>query len=122
MSGISTHVLDLASGRPAAGIAVKLLRWANGTWFEVAEQNTDADGRCRELLSFDHMTASVYRIIFDIASYYEPEATDPATARPITDLPLYPDVSITFHVQHPGSSYHMPLLLSPNGYTTYRGS
>ena len=112
MSGISTHILDLTLGLPAAGVAVKLLRWSGGHWSEIAEQRTDSDGRCRELLALADVSASVYRIVIDTGAYYE------ASGAPL----LYPDVSITFQVRSAASSYHMPLLLSPNGYTTYRGS
>lgn len=112
MSGISTHILDLSIGRPAVGVGIKLLRWNNNSWVEVAEQRTDADGRCRELLPSVEMSASIYRIVVDSGGYFA------AIGEPM----LYPSVSITFEVRDVGASYHMPLLLSPNGYTTYRGS
>ena len=112
MSGISTHILDIAIGRPAAGVGVKLLRWKDKSWIEVAAQSTDSDGRCRELLALANMSVSIYRIVFDSGAYFS------ASGEP----GLYPDISITFEVKDAGRSYHMPLLLSPNGYSTYRGS
>jgi 5-hydroxyisourate hydrolase len=112
VSGISTHILDLALGRPAAGVGVKLLRWNNRSWVEVAAQRTDVDGRCRELLPLAEMSVAIYRIVIDSGAYFAVSG-EPG---------LFPDVSITFDVKDAGASYHMPLLLSPNGYTTYRGS
>ncbi|HEY0796565.1 MAG TPA: hydroxyisourate hydrolase [Acidisarcina sp.] len=112
MSGISTHILDLALGCPAAGVGVKLLLWKNKSWVEIAAQRTDIDGRCRELLPLSEMSASIYRIVIDSGGYFG-VSREPG---------LYPDISITFDVRDATTGYHMPLLLSPNGYTTYRGS
>lgn len=109
MSGISTHVLDLATGRPAAGIPVRLELLDQGSWHTVTAQATDADGRCKELLPASAVTADSYRIVLNITAY-------------LKGLPLYPEIVITFQVAEPGASYHMPVLLSPNGFTTYRGS
>jgi len=114
MSEISTHILDIALGKPAAGVGVKLLRLEDEAWIELADQKTDADGRCRKLISLENTATATYRIIFDIDSYY--------FCMNNSRLALYPDISITFNVSDVHRSYHMPLLLSPNGYTTYRGS
>jgi 5-hydroxyisourate hydrolase len=103
MSGISTHVLDTAVGKPAAGIAVHL--WRDGA--EIGSAVTDQNGRCAELFSAV-LCAGAYRLVFDVAAYY-PNG-------------FYPEVSITFQVNDPNSHYHVPLLLSPFGFTTYRGS
>lgn len=99
--GLSTHVLDLASGRPAAGVAVRLERDGR----VIAEAVTDDDGRVADLA--DEVTAAVYRLSFDTAAYGNV---------------FYPEVSVTFRVADPAVHHHIPLLLSPHGYTTYRGS
>jgi len=107
MSAITTHVLDTSRGRPAAGIRVTLEAQAvDGGWEISGRGVTDADGRARSLLPEGATLATgVYRLTFD-------------------NLPegLYPQVTIAFRVTDPSSHYHIPLLLSPYGYTTYRGS
>ena len=104
---ISTHVLDLAGGAPAAGVPVELhLREASG-WSKLAESQTDADGRVRELMPKGAAPrAGTYRIRFDTSSR----------------SPFFPEVSIVFEVRDPAGHYHLPLLLAPHGYSTYRGS
>jgi 5-hydroxyisourate hydrolase len=111
--GISTHILDTASGRPAANVPVSLARWQGGQWTLVAESKTDADGRARQLLPEGaEVEAGLYRLRFDTAAYYE--------AQEIAGL--YPYVEIAFEVRDSEAHYHIPLLLTANGYTTYRGS
>jgi 5-hydroxyisourate hydrolase len=112
MSGISTHVLDTAKGRPAAGVAVTLERWELDAWLACASSETDADGRCRELLPVEKVLAGRYRLTFQTGDYY---ARDGGHT-------LYPEVAITFQVTADGASYHIPLLVSGFGYSTYRGS
>jgi len=114
MSRISTHVLDTALGRPAGGVGVRLARReASGEWTELGSAKTDADGRCAQLLSVGtSLRAGNYRLTFDTADYF---------AR-ISVAGLYPLVEITFEVRGGEEHFHVPLLLSPNGYTTYRGS
>jgi 5-hydroxyisourate hydrolase len=105
MSGISTHVLDTAAGKPAAGIPVRLLQDQT----QLGSGVTDSDGRCPALLGGDaSLEIGTYRLIFDIGNRY-PES-------------FYPFVEIVFRVTNAGAHYHVPLLLSPFGYTTYRGS
>jgi 5-hydroxyisourate hydrolase len=105
MSGISTHVLDTAAGRPVSGIAVRLFRDGKEVGFGV----TNADGRCATLLhSSALLQAGVYRLFFDI------EKSFPGA--------FYPEISICFRVADADTHYHVPVLLSPFGYTTYRGS
>jgi 5-hydroxyisourate hydrolase len=104
MAGITTHVLDTANGRPASGIAVRLEVDSGGTWERVGEGRTDSDGRVRTLTDGFEMRAATYRITFE------------------TNTPFYPYVSIVFRVEDAGQHYHVPLLLSPYGYSTYRGS
>ena len=116
MSGISTHVLDTALGLPAAAIHVTLEREALDDyatpWFPCASAITDADGRCRPLLAAENVKAGKHRLTFAVGPYFA--ATQRST--------LYPEITITFHVAQDGESYHIPLLLSPFGYSTYRGT
>ena len=114
MNRISTHILDTAKGKPAKGVPVKLERQeASGKWLEVSSACTDGDGRCGQLLTDDQrMEAGHYRLTFNTASYFAAEKIEG----------LYPVVEITFQVREGEAHFHIPLLLSPNGYTTYRGS
>jgi 5-hydroxyisourate hydrolase len=114
MSRISTHVLDTAKGKPAEGVPVHLERQdSSGKWTSLGSGRTDQDGRCGQLLPDGAALAKgVYRLTFDTASYF-------ATCR--VDG-LYPSVEVLFHVRTGETHFHIPLLLSPNGYTTYRGS
>jgi 5-hydroxyisourate hydrolase len=113
MKRISTHVLDLMRGRPASDVAVRLERLeAAGKWREVSTSRTDQDGRCGQLLAEDVLAPGVYRLSFDTAAYFGAQKL--AT--------LYPVVEVTFQVQEGESNFHIPLLLSANGYTTYRGN
>jgi 5-hydroxyisourate hydrolase len=108
MSGISTHVLDLALGKPAFNVPVRLERFEFGSWVEIASRFTNPDGRCEEILPPDDVTPGEYRLIFATAKYQ--------------DATLYTEVIISFAVISGSLNYHLPLLLSPHGYTTYRGS
>ena len=114
MKRISTHILDTASGRPAADVMVRLEGCApSGEWRRLHAARTDADGRCSELLpDGEALAEGTYRLSFEIADYF--------SARGIETL--YPYVEIAFRVGKGESHFHIPLLVSPNGYTTYRGS
>lgn len=114
MKGISTHVLDLVRGRPAADVAVRLeKRGSAEDWRLLNSGRTDHEGRCPQLLPEEaDLSAGVYRLIFDTGSYFKLQKM----------IALYPVVEITFQVQEGESHFHIPVLLSPNGYTTYRGS
>jgi 5-hydroxyisourate hydrolase len=110
MSAITTHVLDAVLGRPAAGIAVRLERLADDdAWKTVTSSVTDADGRCRELAR--NAAEGVYRLTFSTGGYLRQRSRST----------IYPEISITFTCSGEGH-YHLPLLLSDNSYTTYRGS
>jgi len=112
MSGLSTHVLDTASGRPAAGIPVRLAVRADGGWRELAAATTDADGRVTRLLPPGETLATLtYRLTFDVQAYRGGAATA-----------FFPEVTIVFTVSEPERHHHVPLLLAPYGYSTYRGS
>lgn len=111
---ISTHVLDIAQGQPARDVAVRLERRENtGSWVALGSARTDAQGRCAQLLpSDDALRAGLYRLSFDTAGYHHEQKVKG----------LYPIVEVTFQVHEGESEFHIPLLLSPHGYTTYRGS
>jgi 5-hydroxyisourate hydrolase len=109
MSGITTHVLDVVLGRPAGGIAVRLERREGFAWAVVRESATDADGRCRDLAN--DAGPGQYRLTFATGAYLEQ----------LSRRTIYPEISITFNCGDE-EHYHLPLLLSDNSYTTYRGS
>ena len=110
MSAITTHILDTSRGLPAAGVRVSLeVRFPDGAWKQLGRGVTDADGRAGSLLGDGASLAEgVYRLTFDTRAYM-PEG-------------LYPEVNVTFQVRDAARHYHIPLLLGPFGYTTYRGS
>jgi 5-hydroxyisourate hydrolase len=114
MKRISTHVLDTALGKPAAGVGVRLERLEeSGAWRALGSAQTDGDGRCAQLLpESDELRAGRYRLAFETGNYF--------MGRDVRGL--YPVVEITFEVRGGETQFHVPLLLSPNGYTTYRGS
>lgn len=110
MKSISTHILDVARGKPAQGVHVRLDHFIDGDFKSAAEGLTDADGRVRDW-SFD-LKQGTWRIRFDIAAYFEN----------LKESYFYPYVEIVFLVNDPAQHYHVPLLLSAHGYSTYRGS
>lgn len=111
--GISTHILDTALGRPAVGVPVTLEMSEAGRWALLGEGLTDADGRVKALLPEGHaLVAGVYKVRFATEVYYERQQVQG----------LYPYVEIVFTVRPGQMHYHIPLLLTANGYTTYRGS
>ena len=112
MSPITTHVLDTSCGRPAAGVPVVLEIQAGASWTELARGTTDADGRAADLLPGGSLDKAIYRLRFDTASYFRSQGV----------TGFYPYVAIVFEVREPGQHHHVPLLLSPFGYSTYRGS
>ncbi len=108
-SSITTHVLDTARGQPAGGVPFLLsVRAENGEWREVARGSTDKDGRAR----LGSAPRGVYRLMFDTDAYF----------RAWNMEGFYPEVVVTFEVRDPSQRYHVPLLISPYGYSTYRGS
>lgn len=108
---ISTHVLDLAAGEPAAGVGVALFRLADdGTPELLGERQTDADGRIGDLLDGAALTEGDYQLAFDVGAY----ADDPDA--------FFQSAAVALRITDPTRSYHVPLLLSPYGMSTYRGS
>ena len=113
MSGISTHVLDLALGRPAAGVLVRLERENAGVWRRLTQDQTDADGRIRSVLpDGEALERGQYRLGFETAAYFRAQGS----------TCFHPYIEIAFEVTDPAQNYHVPLLVTPYGYSTYRGS
>ena len=110
MQGITTHVLDLTSGAPAAGVAVTLEAEKNGAWAALGGAVTDADGRVKDAFAILPGTGR-YRLTFATGAYFEGRGV----------ASFHPVVVVTFDVREP-KHHHVPLLLSPFGYSTYRGS
>jgi 5-hydroxyisourate hydrolase len=105
--GISTHVLDAGTGRPAAGLGLALARKDGGAWRVLSRHITDADGRVADLAA--GAAAGIYRIVFETEAYLGAET-------------FYPEVVVVFRVTDPAAHHHVPLLLSRFAYSTYRGS
>jgi 5-hydroxyisourate hydrolase len=111
MSTVTTHVLDTSRGRPATGVAVRLERVTESGTEMLAWAATDGGGRIAEL-GPDDLPAGHYRLVFGTGDYF-------GTAGQET---FYPSVTVDFDLADPDQHYHVPLLLSPHGFTTYRGS
>jgi 5-hydroxyisourate hydrolase len=109
VSTISTHVLDAVRGKPAEGVPVILAMQRDGLWDPVGRGTTGTNGRCEDLVG--DAAAGVYRLTFLVEAYFTQHDR----------RSIYPEIAITFHCDGAGH-YHLPLLLSDNSYTTYRGS
>lgn len=114
MSAITTHILDTSRGRPAGGVLVVLeARSSEGQWKVIGHGMTDMDGRAKDLLPKDAaLEEATYRLTFDTGAYFSQQSIES----------FYPEVTIVFNVRDAGEHYHVPLLLNPYGYSTYRGS
>eukprot|EP00731_Ephydatia_muelleri_P030706 Em0022g220a len=113
-SPITSHVLDVALGKPARGVPLELAIYSDNSWITVGRGVTDQDGRCGVLMSEgETLSASTYRLHFDTKTYFLSQNIA---------KPFYPYVEIVFEVQNPLEHYHVPLLLAPFSYSTYRGS
>ena len=110
---VSTHVLDAVAGRPAAGVPVELARREDAGWVTLASATTDADGRIASFTAASFtagdLTPGVYRLTFEIEGHVAGET-------------FYPQVVVVFRIRDPAGHYHVPVLLSPFSYSTYRGS
>ncbi|XP_023709141.1 uncharacterized protein LOC111865393 isoform X2 [Cryptotermes secundus] len=109
---LSTHVLDTARGNPVGGLQVSLYKLIDGRWTHISEGLTNPDGRYSNFIQKADFTAGRYKLHFDVDRYFELRKLES----------LYPFIEIVFDVKSPQDHYHVPLLLSPFGYTTYRGS
>jgi 5-hydroxyisourate hydrolase len=117
MAKLSTHVLDLARGLPAAGVTIDLHVVDNDARRHVARAITNGDGRTDQpLLSGDRIPAGVYELTFHAAEYLRSSGVS------VTTPPFLGDIVIRVGIADPHGNYHIPLLLSPFGYSTYRGS
>ena len=113
MSGLSTHVLDLALGRPAAGVAVRLERYESGHWAGVSEAVTNPDGRVPSLLPPNvPLLPGRFRLLFELAPYFAAHGIEP----------FFPEALLVFDVRDANRHHHVPLLVAAHGYSTYRGS
>ena len=106
---ITTHVLDTATGAPAAGLELELNRREGGGWQALGRYRTDAAGRCGPLLAGAALRAGTYEIVFHVADWRQGAG-------------FYDAIPIRFVITDPSSHHHVPLILSPFGYSTYRGS
>ncbi len=112
-SPITTHILDISRGKAAAGVAVLLERKEGQGWKELARGATNADGRVEGLLpAGSRAEAGVYRLTFESEAYFKAQNT----------ASFYPSISVTFNLTQPSEHHHVPLLLSPFGFSTYRGT
>jgi 5-hydroxyisourate hydrolase len=120
MGRLTTHILDTAHGRPGAGIRIELYRLGpegDGAREQLASLATNGDGRCdRPLLEGDALVAGTYELVFHVGDYYAAQGVALPTPR------FLDDVVIRFGIAAPDQHYHVPLLISPYGYSTYRGS
>ena len=112
MKSISTHVLDITRGRPAKDLPITIARKDGEAFTTLKNGKTDADGRIKDLVPEGSLVAGVYRITFDTGAYFSAQGTEG----------FYPEASIVFTIKDAEQHYHVPLLLSPFGYSTYRGS
>jgi 5-hydroxyisourate hydrolase len=112
-SPLTTHVLDIRLGKPAVGVAVRLDRLdPAGEWHTITRAATNDDGRVPDLLADGALTAGVHRLTFEVGAYFDAQKVEN----------FYPQVSVEFKVTDLARHYHVPLLVSPFGYSTYRGS
>jgi 5-hydroxyisourate hydrolase len=119
MSAVSTHVLDTAVGVPAAGVAVALQQAGADGYRQIGQAVTDGDGRAADL-GPARIAPGTYRLVFDTGAYF---ARQTSAEEVVPGQPgFFPEVVVTFRVDDSSSHCHTPLLLSPYGYTTYRGT
>ena len=112
MSQITTHILDTTKGKPASGITIILYHGENDEWTEITRGQTNTDGRIAALLPKEHvLEIGIYKMRFETKDYFDKDRIPT----------FYPYVEIVFDIQS-GEHYHIPLLLNPFGYSTYRGS
>ena len=112
MSPITTHVLDVTRGKPAAGVNIVLEKREGAGFRELGRGKTDDDGRLKTLMQEGTLSAGDYRLRFDTGAYYAGRG----------EKTFYPEVVVLFHVEDASQHFHVPILLSPFGYSTYRGS
>ena len=112
MSAITTHVLDISRGCPAAGMRVELQVCNGDEWSSLGIAVTDDHGRCATLMGERKLQSGSYRLLFDAGSYFKIQLKET----------FYSEIPIVFEIVSPEAHYHVPLLISPFGYSTYRGN
>jgi 5-hydroxyisourate hydrolase len=112
MSAITTHVLDTSRGRPAAELKIELHKKSGDDWKSVGAGMTDENGRCGTLLGDALLAVGMYRLTFHAGAYYKAQHVET----------FYSDIPVIFEVRDARTHYHVPLLISPFGYSTYRGT
>ncbi len=113
MTQITSHILDTSIGKPAAGVAISLMQQNGDAWLELGKGVTNDDGRVGDFIGSDTvLAAGVYKLNFMLSDYYKKLNTDS----------FYPYAEVVFQISGDGQHYHVPLLLNPFGYSTYRGS
>jgi len=125
MAGLTTHVLDTAQGIPAAGVTIRLMKVNAHAWgerglestFLLKQAVTNADGRVDlPLLRAEEITIGVYELWFEVGGYFQRQGI------PLADPPFLAEIPIRFAIGDPQANYHIPLLVSPWAFSTYRGS
>ena len=117
MGKLTTHVLDTAGGKPAAGMKIELSMLEGASWKLLKSRQANADGRTdAPLLEGEELKKGQYRLVFDVAAYYRAHGVK------LPEPPFLDRVPLRFGIADPALHYHVPLLCSPWGYTTYRGS
>jgi 5-hydroxyisourate hydrolase len=116
MGRLTTHVLDASHGCPGAGITLRLYRVEGTSLVALGEARTDADGRCAPLLEGEALCAGVYQLHFAVGDYYRARGVE------LPEPAFLDEVVLRFGVAEPQQHYHVPLLVSPYSYSTYRGS
>jgi 5-hydroxyisourate hydrolase len=112
MSGITSHVLDTSRGQPAVDLKIELHQKSGEGWKFVGGGLTDTNGRCNALMSNAPFVAGTYRLMFHAGAYYKSQKLET----------FYTEIPVIFEVRDANGHYHVPLLISPFGYSTYRGS
>jgi 5-hydroxyisourate hydrolase len=110
---ITTHVLDISEGRPAAGVTVILEQRGAGDWLPIGRGSTDAKGRLASLTEGRRVDPGTYRLTFDLGDYHRAHGVE---------APFFPEAKVIFNVRDTDEHYHVPLVISPFGYSTYRGA
>lgn len=113
MTQITSHILDTSLGSPAQGVPISLLQQTDDRWMPLGSGETNADGRVSDFIGNDNvLPAGIYKLSFELRDYYKKRNTQS----------FYPYAEVVFEIAGDGQHYHVPLLLNPFGYSTYRGS
>ena len=117
MSGLTTHILDTTNGIPAGGVKIELFKYSGGVRSRVREAVTNDDGRTdAPMLSAEQCVPNIYELLFHMGDYFREKGAD------VPDPPFFDVIAVRFTIHDLTRDYHVPLLVSPWGYTTYRGS